>query len=352
MPFTSQEISDAGKSSLDLYLKNKPIDQIAEERPWLRRLMRTAKTFPGAKQYVVENLRTTYGSNFQWYYGAQAVTYNSRQTLEQAQFAWRSAHDGFFLDEDRLLQNGITVSDDSSQRASTASQAEIVQLANLFDEQMEVLRLGFEEKFDYELHLDGTQDTEALAGLDHLVQSNPTASSTVGGINQSSNTWWRNQYATGLTSSNILSTMEARWRLTTRNGGRVDFILAGQTFIDTYVAALRASGAAEWSITGVPTADGAFPTSGQDGLRFKGVPIVWDPVMADLDANLSPTIAWEKRCYMLNFRHLRLRPAEGHNMITRKPPREYNRYVFYWAITWKGALTTNRRSGHAFLSVA
>jgi hypothetical protein len=33
MPFTSQEITDAGKIGLDFYLKNDPIDQISVERP-------------------------------------------------------------------------------------------------------------------------------------------------------------------------------------------------------------------------------------------------------------------------------------------------------------------------------
>jgi hypothetical protein len=33
MPFTSQEITDAGKIGLDFYVKNEPIDQITIERP-------------------------------------------------------------------------------------------------------------------------------------------------------------------------------------------------------------------------------------------------------------------------------------------------------------------------------
>lgn len=355
MPFTTTEIQNGGKAVLDFHIKNKPIDQIQTDRPWVKQLMKTARTFPGAKQYVTEQLRKTYGSNFQWYFGAQLVTYNSRQTLDQAQFSWSGAHDGFYLDEDRLLQHGIKVSDDRKQSANVPSEAERMQLTNLLTEETEALRLGFEEKFDYELHLDGTQDTEAVAGLEFLLTTDTatTTSGTVGGIawTSSSNTWWANNSAKGLTSGTILATMEKQWRKCTRNGGRPNFLLCGQTYLDTYVAALRAAGTGQYQITGVPKADGGFPVSGSDGLFFKGVPMIYDPVMADLDAALSPTIAYENRCYMLNMRHLRLRPAEGHNMVTRKPPREYNRYVFYWAITWKGALTINRRNAHSVLSV-
>src|SRR5262245_15770271 len=226
MPFTAQEIADAGVAAINFFLKNKPIDQIAIERPWLKLLMANSKTFPGAQQHIVEQLRHTYGSNFQWYYGAQAVTYNSRQTLTQSFFPWRSAHDGFFLDEDRLPQNGITITD--SKGPSTNTQAERMQLTNLFEEQTEVLRLGFEEKLDLELHLDGTQNAEALAGLDHLIQEDPTASGLVGGIQQQTNTWWRNQVSLGLTAATILQGMEATYRLCTKNGGRPNKILAGE----------------------------------------------------------------------------------------------------------------------------
>ena len=36
-------------------------------------------------------------------------------------------------------------------------------------------------------------------------------------------------------------------------------------------------------------------------------------------------------------------------MVSRKPPREYNRYVYYWALTWKGALTANRFNCHSVI---
>jgi hypothetical protein len=35
--------------------------------------------------------------------------------------------------------------------------------------------------------------------------------------------------------------------------------------------------------------------------------------------------------------HARLRPLQGHDTVSRKPPRAYDRYEYYWAITWRGA---------------
>ena len=352
MPFTTQEIQDAGKAGLDFYLKNKPVDQVAVERPLLKALMGKKQSAPGAKQYITEQLRKSYDSNFQWFNGSQVVTYNRRQTLEQASYAWRAAHDGFALDEDRLAQNGIQINDDG--KTSVASDAEKIQLTNLITEQSEVLRLGFEEQFDRALHLDGTQSGDAIVGLDALVAVAPT-SGTVGGIDRSvaANAYWRNQFATGLTTTtttgDVLDKMETAWRNCTRNGGKPDLILVGSTFLDGFRNfMLKTYGRVDFHGVGF----GKNVDTGTDMLTFHGVPMTWDPVFYDLDTIYAPATAWEKRCYFLNTKHLKLRPLEGHDMVTRKPPRAYDKYEYYWGLTWRGAMTMNRANAHAMVSVA
>lgn len=354
MPFTAQELQDAGKIALDFYLAANPIDQVAVERPLLKALMAKKKTFPGGKQYVVEQLRYRYQSNFQWFNGASVVTYNKRVTTEQAQFPWRSAHDGFSLDEDRLAQNGIVIDDGA--KGGNASAAERVQLTNLLSESTETLRLGFEEKFSLFLHLDGSSSTDAIAGLDALVSTTPT-SGTVGGIDRSvaANTYWRNHAATGLTAVTtqatgvaLLQAMETAWRACVKNGGRPDLIMAGATFIDNYIAAMNYTGqSVQYAGGEARKLDG-----GVSGVYFKGVEIQWCPEFDDnFGGAVSPAISWAKRCYFLNSRHLTLRPMEGQDMVSRKPPRVYDKYVYYWALTWRGALTTNRANAHAVISM-
>ena len=352
MPFTAQEIIDAGKVGLDFYLRNKPVDQVGIERPLLKALMGKKQSAPGAKQYITEQLRNKYDSNFQWFNGSQVVTYNRRHTIEQANYAWRSAHDGFALDEDRLAQNGIVVTDD--QNPSSASQAEKIQLTNLIEEQSEVLRLGFEEQFDEALHLDGTQSGDAIVGLDALVSLTPTTG-TVGGIDRAvaANAYWRNNVSTGLTitttTGDILDKMELVWRNCTRNGGRPDLILVGSTFLDGFRNFMLSSfGRIDYR--GV--AFGKNIDTGTDEIVFHGVPLTWDPVFANLDAKYAPATVWEKRCYFLNSKHIKLRPLEGHDMITRKPPRAYDKYEYYWGLTWRGAKTMNRSNAQAVLTVA
>ena len=346
MPFTAQEISTAGYASLDFYLKNDPIDQVKTERPLLKELLKGKKPFPGAKQYVVAQLRYTYNSNFQWFSQDAEVTYNHRQTLKQALYPWRGAHDGYALNEDELLQNGITMIEGEGK---VNSQAERVMLTNLLNENNEVLRLGFEQKFDFELHRDGTQSADSVAGLDNLVSLTPTVG-VVGGIDRSVNSFWQNQTKLGLTggATSMIDGMEQAWRACSRNGGQPTLIIAGEAFIDGF------RDASQQSIT-------RFADQGKDGgfeldptatsLKFHKLPILWDPVFLDLDTQLAPATPWQKRCYFLNMNFIKLRPAAGHDMIVRKPPRVYNRYTYYFGLTWKGAVTMARSNANAVLTI-
>ncbi len=347
MPFSAQEIQDAGKIGLDFFLANNPVDQVSMERPLLKALQGKKKTAPGARQFIVEQLRVRYGSNFQWFNGSQIVTYNRRVTNEQANYAWRSCHDGLALDEDRLAQNGIIVVDDAS-GARSASDAEKIQLTNLLEEQAEALRLGFQEQFSFALHLDGTQSPDAIAGLDSMVSLTPT-SGTVGGIDRSAtaNAYWRNNVATGLTTTTstgtILNQMEVLFRQCARNGGRPDLMIAGSQFIDGYRNfVLNTFGRMDFGPANTKRVEG-----GTEVLLFQGTEVQWSPEFQELDARFAPATAWEKRLYMLNTQTIRLRPLQGHDMISRKPPRAYDRYEYYWAITWRGAMTMNRANANA-----
>jgi hypothetical protein len=315
MPFSAAEIQDAGKIGLDFYLANNPVDQVKLERPLLKALQAKKKSAPGAKQYIVEQLRKSYQSNFQWFNGSSVVTYNRRNTVEQANYAWRSCHDGFALDEDRLAQNGIIITDTSG--PSSASDAEKIQLTNLFEEQSEVLRLGFQEQFSYQLHLDGTQSTDAITGLDALISLAPT-SGTVGGIDRSTtaNAYWRNN-------------------------------VAGSSFIDGYRNfVLNTFGRMDFGPSNTKRVEG-----GTSVLMFQGVDVQWSPEFQELDSRYAPSTLWEKRCYFLNTNTIVLRPLQGHDMVSRKPPRAYDRYEYYWAITWRGALTLNRSNANAALAL-
>jgi len=92
---------------------------------------------------------------------------------------------------------------------------------------------------------------------------------------------------------------------------------------------------------------------GVGSLYWKGVEIQWAPEFDDnFGGFVNPTPTWTKRCYFINTRALTLRPMEGQDMISRKPPRVYDKYTYYWALTWRGALTSNQCNAHAVLAIS
>ena len=348
MPVSASALARASKSSLDANLKSKPIDQVAVDRVFLATLRKAQMTFPGAQQYVTEKARKSYDSNFQWYSGAGEVTYNTRDSLEWLKFVWSSAHDGYAITEDDCTRNGIILTDDES---AVATGAEEIQLVNLLKENNAILRTGFDEKFDFQLHLDGTQSTDAIMGLDGLIALNPTTG-VVGGLDRATYSWWRNYAKTGIASTDVLTEMEKAYRACTRNGGKPDLILMGDDFYDAFAAAAQGpNGIISRFLTG-PAAQNASLDPSYEDLAFKKIKIVRDLTFADLDSQLAPATAWSKRCYFINSATMKLRPAQGHDMLSRKPPRVYNRYVHYQALTWKGSLVMNRANANAVLALS
>jgi hypothetical protein len=346
MPFNSEQLSYGGRAAIDYHLKNDPIDQVNIERPLIKKLMEGKSEYAGGLQYVTEQLRYQNDSNFQSYFGSQQVSYNRKRTLQQAKYTWGAFHDGFGLDEDELAQNGITMTDDKN---AVPSDAEKVQLTNILKENTETLKLGFQENFDIMLHRAGEANATDIVGLDGIVDLTP-AVGTVGTIDASTATWWRNHASLDIADADLIDEMEIAWRRCTRaGGGKPDFILVGSGFLDKYRQL------AGETVNRQVTDNGKGGTNldaSVSGLFFKGVPLIWDPVFEELDTLDSPAQDWERRCYFLNTKFLKLRPIKGHWMVNRKPPRVYDRYVHYFALTAKAALTTGKRNAHAVLTIA
>lgn len=348
MPISNQDLQELAKVSLDEYLRNMPVDQIATERPLLKKLMEGRKTFLGAKQNVVENVRKTYGSNFAWAYGEDAVTFNKRNTTEQAAFPWRRAVDGLYLDYDRLFGAGIKVRE-GARGEYKLEQNEKVQLLNLLDEQMESLKEGFMQKLDLELHRDGTQDADAIAGLDVLVSTAPTTG-VVGGLDRASATYWRNHAETGIqtgTVGTLAQKMESAWRKNIKNGGSPNFILAGGKFIDAYRKEIVVTNNA--NAGDVKKLDAGVGNGVNTGLYFKGVEIIWDPQFEELDALTTPAVEWEKRCYFLNTKFMKYRDDDM-DIVT--PIRPHDVLAMYAMVNLRCALSLSRSNAQSVLAIA
>lgn len=343
MPISAAELAKLGKYSLEDYLKNNPIDQITKDKPFMDLMMGRKATVGGGKQYIVEQLRVKRDNNFQWFYGNDTVSYNSRDPIEQSEFKRGAVHDGFTLHEDDFINNGIIVTDDNKE---PMTQNEKVQLTDLFKEHMISLSEGMKEELDFQMHLDGTQDPDAVPGLDHLVSLNGVG--TVGNIDATANPWWQNQFAAAIAPAALVETMEKQLRACRKHGGRPDKLIVGEDFYDAYRVAAKGELISHYETGGkVRSMD-----TGVEALSFHGIPLMIDYTFEDLDARLAPAVPWQKRCYMLDSKSFKYRPIRGHDMKTRDPKRDKDSYVHYWAVTHRFSLTCNKRRANSAMSIA
>jgi len=347
MALTQAMLDQGANTQIEFYLKNDPIDQVNSERPLLKLALgalRSDSLFGNG--YIDESVYVTNDSNYQNYYGRQQVTYNEKNPTRLAKFTYANAHEGFFVDEDELFRNGIIITDD---KEATLSGAEKIQIVNLLGQKYRAQKASMQEGMDREIHLAGA-DAESVKGLDHLISTTPTTG-IVGGINAATSTYWQNNANMGVTRANVVEEMEEMWKASMLYGGQMPtHILVGVDFLNNYeaVAATKIQRHIAMQSKGGTALDASIT-----GANFHGIPLVWDPTFEKLDAELGAiTYPWTRRAYFINSNSVKFRPARGRWMLDRKPPRPFDRYVHYRAMTASYGMTINARNRNAVMSIA
>ncbi|HKK05651.1 MAG TPA: phage major capsid protein [Gammaproteobacteria bacterium] len=352
MPLTAAQLAAGANLQLETYAKGDPVDSINPRRPFMAWLLKNKKASVFSNGVFNEKVRISNNGNYQNYTGDDQVTYNRRDTVRRAPFQHYESHDGFSLNETELANNGIILTDDQS---ATPTAQEETQVVNLLRENYQVMKQSMEEGWDQEVHLDGTQNSKAVPGLDALVSTTPSVG-TIGGLDAATYTFWRNNADLAIstaTAGNLVDHMETQWRACTTYGKRVpDFIVCGSAYYDAYRK--DANSVVSRYIEGSGNQRGGVSIDPSTGdLYFKKVLVVWDPTFDALDvANPGLTYPWIKRCYFLSSSAFFLRPFKGRWMIQRKPPRMYDRYTYYWGKTADYGITMPARNCHSVLSIA
>lgn len=356
MPVTDTQLAKISKHSLGIIEKKKPTDQVTHARPTLDWFRKNKKNRPPAAE-IKKTIKNKTGGNLQWFYRDKLVTYNQRDPLGNARFSRRGCHSGFSLTEDEILDHGINVVEDGNHvKTIVPTDDELIRIHNLMETNMEDLTTGMEDDFSEHILLDGTQDVDAPAGLDLIVSLTP-AVGTIGNLDASTEIYWRNHVALNLDptpdTGDIGDKMEDVYYLAKKIARTApDFFPCGRNFYNKYRDFVLKAKSAH-VLMGEPGKPMKVDVSVDDnGVRFKGKPLVIDPTFEDLDAKYSPSVPWADRCYMLNSRHIKLEPITGQDMITRKPPRSHDQYRFYWGKTWRGFITTDMRNAHAVVALA
>jgi hypothetical protein len=196
---------------------------------------------------------------------------------------------------------------------------------------------------------DGTQDPKEVPGVTSIVRNDPTAAATIGGLDQSLISKWRNRASLAIAanlsnaSTQVLVTeLNNDRRQLTRFGGGPTHYFCGSDFLEQLENELRAKG--NYTLTG--WGDKGAIDVGVDDPRLGNKKFVYEPWLDDNSR--------AKYCYALQIdkNGLCLMVQDGEDMKAHSPARPENKYVLYRAVTWTGTLVCWQRNGMAVYSIA
>jgi hypothetical protein len=178
------------------------------------------------------------------------------------------------------------------------------------------------------LYADGTgTDGKELGGLQSLVADAGTG--TVGGINSSTYTWWKNNIydfsgeSVTASSTTIQAAMNELWLECIRGADRPDVITSGTTYFNFYWSSLQAN---------QRFSSDKKAAAGFMNLMFMNAPVFYDD-------QCSAT-----RMYFLNTDYLFIRPAKGREFVPLGEKASVNQDALVMPVVWAGNLTTSNRS--------
>lgn len=345
MAFTAGEITNIANAALDFYFnKGDTFKQSIQKKPLIDILERKAKTFPGGKGEISIGIKGNYGAGgvddtLTGYTHDDTLKFYTPANIQRASRAWRELHIGMTLTHTELKHDGISVTDtQGNEGTSMHSGREMTALVGLLEDKVEDLGEQYLRGLLNMLWGDGTADAKGIAGLMSLIVDDPTANVAICGINQSTNTWWRNRSNIG---SEVVSTpanggafmqfIQNEVRQLRRYGNGPDLILAGSDALSALEVEARANGY---------YSDSGFQNGVSTGVGTIRVPQVgtvqYDPW---LDDN-----SMAKRLYMIDTKAMLLFKMEGEWKRQHTPARPTNQMVMHRSLTSTGQMLCTQRN--------
>lgn len=349
MPFTALELENAANAVIEFNYNTPNVrSQTIQDKPLLQAMTSLEKPFPGGKDEITFAIKGTYTTTISGFSDNDVVGYSNPANIKRGRAQWKLIHAGIEITMHELLKAGISIdesADGDIDRAKRHTNAEKVALVDMLKDKVEDLMEGTDRGMNQMFWKDGTQDSKQVPGILSFVLDDPTTAVSVLGIDQSTNTWWRNIAQLSIASSDptlqgAVNALQTQWRQIRRYGGRPNLVLCGSDWLTWMEKELRAKG--NYTLEGW-TSKKSTDASIAD-ITFKGVNFQYDPTLDDLSRS--------KYCYVLDTKHIYPMVIEGESMKKHSPERPAQQYLFYRALTWVGGLVCDQRNAQAVFSIA
>lgn len=313
MPIPNSSYTELITTTLDAY-RDEMSDNILNHNPLLARLNRKGNVDPaqgGAK--LLENLLYAENGTATWYSGYEELDVSASDVLTSANFDWK--------------QFNVNVTMSGLEECQNSGKAAI---HNWLKARIRVAEITAKNAVATAMFYSNTENGgKSIGGLQHLVADLPSASATIGGIAQDTQSWWRNQFydfsteTVTASSTTVVHAMNEIHRRCIRGTDKPDFWVAGGTYFTYFEESMQ------------PNQRFMSQSEGEVGFqsyKYKGGDVFFDE-------NCSAT-----RMYALNTDYLFLRPHVDRNFITMKAREAVNMDATVVPMFWMGNMTCANRS--------
>lgn len=288
---------------------NDPVIPDRQAYPFLSMLMKRKRSMVFTRGKAVLKLQRNGGLELEHFDGRQVLTFDENRVDAEMEFTPRRSHIGVEFVHTQLEDEGYTVEPNAPRRGKSFAKkipgADVYRIMDILKQRIDDMDDSFDTQLNEVFHLDGTHDSLAPLGLDALLPLDNT-SGEIGGQPRTDPIFQHNValdsgYGAGDDLERDLQRLVRDCQRNNRGTpSRIDYIKAGEGWIDRYVAWARANDMPYKRVGGDSAArrvDIGIPDS---AIHFNGIPVVHDPTHEDLDAaGLYSGTPWTRRAYFL-----------------------------------------------------
>lgn len=289
------------------FIMPKMYDNIFDSNPLLKRLLASGqyKSVPGGTTIDIPlNYAQTTATG--WYSGADTLDTSENEAVTAAQYAWKSLFAGITITEEDEMKNGGSAG-----------------VLKLLASKAQIAEKTIKDQLGTGLYSDGT-NAKSVVGLRDIVATDQT----VGGIAQSTNSWWAGQVDSTTTTLTIAA-LNLQYENATIDSEKPSVVLGTRTLYTKYYNLLQPM----QRFTDSETAKGGFTN-----LMFNGVPFISD--------SHCPA----SHVFGLNEKHLWLCYHPERNFSSEPFQKPLNQQVKVSRILWMGAFGSSNNRLHFKMS--
>lgn len=292
-------------------------DNVLTHNALLNKLKSKGNAEPvGGGTTILENLMYAQNSTGLWYSGLDYLDVSASDVMTSANFDWKELNVN-------VVMSGLDKAKNSGTKES---------VFKLVRERIKNAEITLQNMVAVSLFNSNTENSgKAIGGLQYLVADLPTASATIGGIAQDTQSFWRNQFydfstqAVTASATTIQAAMNQVFINATRGKDMIEMWVGGTTYFNYYLTSLQA----QQQFVKNDTAGAGFASLTYWG----GVSEVF------FDANCSAT-----RMYGLCPTFLHFRPHSDYNFVTSEDKSAINQDATVVPLFFKGNLTVSNRA--------